>query len=309
MAIPYEFIRVLEGKQPFFDESKRSPKEQAKYLLKNGNMNGMYLGACLDSCRWGSQTTVLYEMNITEMISFIRGWMRQNKDNFQNLWHERRIDELYKRFELPYINHESCHSNKEHTKTIRDCGGKLRCAQFEIKKFKPSFVVSYSTFDENAKLERVVCFEKEPQNPIHDDAYNKKTGKLLKAYEDDFNEYQKELEQFENEDKSFVVNDYCYSIISDKGNTLSLETILKRLTITPETMRIHCPGLKCTFKRLKQMSKEERWLYGGICFGHDEPTNNLEFEFMDGWNLASYTQKWYEQLPHGKSPWFDKDIK
>ncbi len=50
-------------------DASRSPREQSQFLLQGNTMQSRYLGACLDSCRWGSETTVMYEMNVKEMIA------------------------------------------------------------------------------------------------------------------------------------------------------------------------------------------------------------------------------------------------
>ncbi|MEK6880173.1 MAG: hypothetical protein AABY22_11215, partial [Nanoarchaeota archaeon] len=101
------FIRTLERKEPYLDNERRSQKKQFEFLMQNGNMRGHYLGACLDSCRWGGQTTVMWETNIKELMDFIQNWREQNNDD-PNLYHELPIERLYKRFELPHIDHEKC---------------------------------------------------------------------------------------------------------------------------------------------------------------------------------------------------------
>ena len=120
MGIPYAFVRALKGEKPYLDKESRLPKQQAEFLVQEGNMRGKYLGVCLDSCRWGSQTTVMYEMDINGLIGFIENWMHQNAGNFQDLWHERQINELYKTFELPFIRNETCSVDSNHNDVILD---------------------------------------------------------------------------------------------------------------------------------------------------------------------------------------------
>ena len=70
--------------------SSLDPKEQLTYLLE-GNMQGEYLGACLDSCRWAGRDSIMYEMNISELVDFIDNWMGQN-DDFPSRFNENPTD-------------------------------------------------------------------------------------------------------------------------------------------------------------------------------------------------------------------------
>ncbi|MEK6932388.1 MAG: hypothetical protein AABW56_01180 [Nanoarchaeota archaeon] len=101
MRIPYKMRRVLEGKETsFLKESTRNPKAEAEFLMGSNHMKGYYLGDCIDSCRWGSIMTIMYKMDIKNIIGFIQSWMRQNENSFQNLFHERNWEDLqiyYKR--------------------------------------------------------------------------------------------------------------------------------------------------------------------------------------------------------------------
>jgi len=296
MAMPYAFLRMMEGKKIDLDKSKRSPKEQTEFLMQ-GRMAGKYLGACLDSCRWGSCTTVMYEMGVKGMIDFIQNWMRQNKENFQHLWHEKKIEELYTKFELPFIHHETCPRYKEHKGAITDFGGRLRCAHESEQKFKPSFVEYYDFFDKLSGMKRRNFHETGPDVPFSEDGFK---------YDVDQKHYERELEIFEKEEPTFLVNDVCYAIISEKGRILPLETILKRLNLSPETVKVYCNTLgPC--KRLDELSREDRddLMELRLCQGHIQPHNKTEFPF-DGWDLAFYVQKWYQQLPEGKVPLFEK---
>ena len=121
---------------PRLDKEHRVPKQQAEYLVKSGNMNGEYLGACLESIRWGSQTTVMYEFSVRDLVFFIGTWMAHNPDNFERLFHLKNNEA-----ELPHIVHEQCPAEEAHIKTIRDRAGRLRCAESIIKKLKPSYQI------------------------------------------------------------------------------------------------------------------------------------------------------------------------
>ena len=303
MGLPYTFIRVFQGQEPNTldsdrDKSDRAPKDQAKFLMQGNNMKGELLGECLDSARWGGQRTVMYEMDVHGMIGFIQNWVKQNK-NFQRLWHEREISELYSKFELPYTKHDICPSDKEHKAKTNDLEGRLRCIQVDEQKLRPSFVVSYET---NGKR---VYFEDPPSDPRPDDwDENPEDEKYFKKL---YNFYLARLKKFEKEEPTFIIRRKCNAIISDEGVVLPLETILIRLCLDPMVTR-HCyDGFQgCTPKRLAEMPEEEREFYSGRipCSGHYEANDHLEFPF-DGWDLAFYVQKWYEQVPNGKAPWFE----
>ena len=295
MGIPYAFIRAFQKKEPFLDKEKRLPKQQEIFLRREGNMKGLYLGACLDSARWGSQTTVMYEMIKKRMISFIHNWMNQNNDNFESLWHERKIEDLYKRFNLPHINHEFCPVNKNHKERISDLGGRIRCSHMDKRYLRPSFIEQISsggTFH---------FFERDPYNdlPQNESEWSDKDREII--------------EQYELEEPTAEIIEPCYAILSEKGRILSFETIINRLNLRPETKTVYCPGNEdfaplskkkgCTKERLKEMDKEERLRYEDInlCPGHSEPNDKIEFSF-DGWDLAFYVRKWWEQIKN--PPWF-----
>jgi len=181
--------------------NNKSPKKQAEFLVQKENMKGEYLSDCLDSCRWGSQTTVLYDMSIKQMISFIQKWMQQNKHNFQNLFNERKIEEAYTKFELPYINYELCPRNKEHEGVIKDLTGRLRCAHKSQQKFKPNFVRHWDFFDKLSGMTRREYSEDEPSNPFPDDAWNEETDELWK---EEYKRYQEELEQLKKKNQHLL---------------------------------------------------------------------------------------------------------
>jgi hypothetical protein len=309
MGIPYEFIRVLEGKRPtYLDIGERLPAEQAQFLMQNENMKGKYLGACLDSCRWGSYTTVMYEMTINGMIGFIQNWMSQNQGNFQ--WHERKIDEMHTRFKLPHIDHNKCPRNNNHNETIMDLLGRVRCARKSEKRFKPSYLHSYEAFDMLAGTTRVEYLEDQPQNPLTDgDVWDEKTGELLSVDKEIYEKYLADKERFDEEERTEIVDDFCYAIISDRDVVLPLETVIKRLNLRPETIEVYCKSQEYSYpaecNKVDELSKEEKKMYEliGRCQGHIQPNNKIEFPF-DGWDLAYYVQKWHEQFKNNSNPLF-----
>jgi hypothetical protein len=306
MGIPYAFLKAMKGEEPYMIKSNRLPKEQAEFLMKKSNMKGKYLGACMDSCRWGSPTTVMYETNVKGMIDFIRTWMQQNEGNFKNLWHEKQIEESYTKFELPFIHHETCPRDKEHKGVVRDLGERLRCAHKSEQRLKPSFAESWNSFDELSGMEQRQFYENEPRDPTPEDIEDEETGEMLSVNNEEYEAYLQEADLFEHEEPIFLVNDACYAIISDKGRIMPLETIIKRLNLRPESETVYC-DMSGPCKRVKELSKEEQEEHDllGICRGHYQPHNKIEFPF-DGWDLAFYAQKWYQQLPEGKALVFEK---
>ncbi len=297
-------FREMENKSPFLFKEKKEPINQVKFLL-DGNMKGQYLGACLDSCRWGSETTVMYMMGIRGMRDFIKSWMQQNEDNFQTLF---RPEELgYKELALPHIHYESCPRDSKHKGTIEDIGGRLRCAQITTKYLKPSFIESFEIVDGLSGIRERCFYEKMPSNPVPNFAFDSEgllTPECAEIYGGEYKEYLHLSKLFEEEEPTFVANDICYAILSDERMVLPLETVLKRLNLRPLFTRVSCQGEGC--KRLDELDEPERGLHRNtmLCPGHIEPHNKVEFCFS-GWTLASYVQKWYEQLPNGAAPWFE----
>lgn len=100
------------------------PKEHEKFLRDANRMRDEYLGACLDYIRWGSGDSVMYEHNTSSLIGFVQQWMNLNEDNL--IWHERSPSAD---FSLPYINTPCPSHNYPAARTIKDRGGRLRCAE------------------------------------------------------------------------------------------------------------------------------------------------------------------------------------
>lgn len=230
-SIIYPFIKVLGGKgNPNLKELENiSPKQSIEYLMKPENMRGKYLGACLDSCRWGSMTTVAWETDIRGLMNVIQKWRDENNDN-ESLYHEMTIETLYKKFELPYINYDKCPRDKNHKETFKDGLGRLRCGNRTVNKYKPSFLEEYdAAFDELSQMKVKDIYENSPINP----SYN---GDEEWVYpEPEFSNYLKDIERYKLEKPTEEVVDVCYAIISDKNIPLAFETVLKRLDIQPPT--------------------------------------------------------------------------
>lgn len=299
----FPFMKALAGeKDPNLDlpEFKgMNPKQRMEFLMQSGNMKGKYLGACLDSCRWGSTVSVMWETDVRGLMGFIQKWRDENNDN-PSLYHELKLEEAYTRFELPHINHESCPRNKFHGRTFVDNSGKVRCGHRDVSGMRPSFLESYEIFDELSQMSVQNIYERAPEDPSSWD----EEGKDLTDKED-YDRYLKLRRKYLGEEKSLEVVDVCYAILSDKNLVLPFETILTRLNRTSETRTAYCEEssngpIGC--KRLDEVPANRRDFYSFHCQGHDEPNKQVVFGF-DGWDLAFYLQRWREQ-DNGKAPWF-----
>ena len=273
----------------------KGPKQEMLYLLKDGNMKGKYLGACLDSCRWGSIVTVMYETGVDGLIGFVQEWIRQNEDNFEKIYHK---EEIPKDFKLPYIQHYKCPRDDGHEKIINTLDGKIRCNYKTEESYKPSFVTVFENYDMESQMKKKHYDHMIISHSIPDDAWDDNTGEIDSFYKEDLKQYEKQIEVFENEKETFIVTDTCNAIISDKKSILPLETIIKRLNLRPETYVIYCGGRfygsEC--KRIDELDDLEKEIHeiSGRCLGHTTSHEYTEFSF-DGWALADYVQRWYEQ--------------
>lgn len=291
MSIPYAFIRIFNHQKAFMDSQGRMPKQQAEYLMQPNNMAGKFLGECLDSCRWGSQMSVLYEMGPREMIDFIQNWMKQNEGLFQHRWHERPIGELYERFELPFIRHLTCPTNENHSNTILDYAGRVRCAHRADKELKSGYIYQYPVFDKNVQMVRMVIDDTSPpEGP--DDEYDEE-GNVVCDWSEERAACQLEIDRYKAA-KPIHLTDICYAIIREPNRVLPLETILKRLNTYPEYEMHYCNDGNC--KRTDELNTDQKKKYriNKTCPGHLQDSKKLEFPF-DGWDLAFYVMKWHEQ--------------
>lgn len=288
------------------EKSGRTIREQTDFLL-DGNMEDKPLSVCLDSSRWGGQTTVLYEMSVVDLVSFVENWMRQNGKDFQNLFLEKDDIKYYRNTKLPYVHHKTCPADEKHIGMIRDFNGAIRCAHIKEEKLKPSFVDYFDSTDLHSQMRRREYFERKPRDPVPDDAYDSKTGKLNSFWKKEEEEYEKALKEFEDEEETFAVKDTCFAILSDKGTALPLETVVRRLNLAPEYTTVYCPYYACTEQMLARMPEDERDLWNGVCHGHMVPTGETVFDF-DGYYLASVVGKWFSQSSVGAAPLYEERI-
>jgi hypothetical protein len=298
MGIPYAFIKALEGKPASLERDNRSPENQMKFLMEDNNMKGQYLGACLDSCRWGVATTVMWETDVRGLMALIEEWRKQNDDN-PSLYHERRIEDIYAKFELPHIKHEKCPASKEHEGTIKDVAGRVRCSQERLQLFRPSFIEAHGIgFNELAQMKEFYFGENEPFNPM-----------LIPDNSEERNdEYWEAKKLWDSEEQSVEVKDVCYAILNDSALILPFERVLDRLNLSSHVERNYCQPRRGSdeepCRRLNDLDEVERH-FAQIherCPGHVEQVKRAEFPF-DGWTMAFYLQKWKEQSPDGKAPW------
>jgi len=261
MQIPWrvEFPPDIDGKGPFVE---------AEYLKKDGHMKGLYLGQCLDSCRWGSIMTIMYEMNTLEMAEFIKNWMEQNKSNLKFHYEDLPAD-----FELPYVKHDVCPRNSKHK--IRNMGldGTIRCIDEDVKEIKKDYLETMTSYDEYSKSRRKEHWEAHP---------------LSGCFED---EEEEAMREYEEATEMVTIRERCGAILSEKGFIFPLTEILDRLNIFPGS-RGYCKTDVC-FERIDAEILRE-------CFGH--PVQDHFVVPFDGWTLARYAQKWYEQPPKGTAP-------
>ncbi|MFH1451943.1 MAG: hypothetical protein ABIF88_02075 [archaeon] len=309
MAIPYEMLKVLLGEgSGNLSEIQAMPADKAiKYLIDNPQfMKGRLLGACLDSCRIGTMTTCYWPTDVRGLMDLIQDWREVNDYN-PSFYHERKLGELYSRFELPRITHEKCPRKETHKETLTDLAGRIRCAHREVTLMKPSFIrTDPLSWDKHGQTSLRSFYEEMPCDPSSEDD---ETGEDLT----DRIEYEKYLrlrDEFENEEPIKVL-DICYAILREPENVpLSFESVLKRLNIQPETKLVYCGGhfgrdIPC--RRLDELdSYEKRISESSGCNGHNDVNNAVEFCF-DGWTLAFYLQKWKDQVFDGEPLWFAKN--
>jgi hypothetical protein len=257
-----------------FPPEIKGPSQEAQYLMEDENMKGRYLGQCLDNCRWGSLTTVMWEFSTLQMLEFIKNWMNQNENNLR--FHEM---ELPAGFELPYISHEKCPRDSNHKLKSQGLDGSIRCIEETVKEIREGFVETWISYDDLSRSRR-------------------------KEYmESGYDLYEEELEEINKSEilrrevgigrPTVTVKERCGAILSDRGVTLPLAEILDRLNIFYGS-RYFCKGDLCKDPLLKEFGLERQ------CFGHK--TQDHFVTPFSGWTLADYVQKWYEQLPKGSAP-------
>jgi hypothetical protein len=291
MTIAYSFLKCLAGEgNGFIAHAKRlKPEKAIEYLMRPGVMRGKLLGACLDSCRIGSMNTCYWPVDVDGMMNLIQRWREENDDN-PGLYHERKLEDLYTKFDLPWIKHEHCPRDKNHKITVVDSAGNLRCGHNTLELIRPSFTVDGSlSWDSHSQTHIRNFYEEKPADPTNYD----EGGEDI-TDEKGYQEYLENLERYETEEP-IEVKDTCYSIIKEsRTKPMAFETILRRENIQPAIKTKYCGD---AFGNLSKCKKDKSRPY---CLGHDVPNSAVEF-FFDGWTLALYVQKWKEQ---GDAPWF-----
>jgi hypothetical protein len=214
---------------PYYKElSKIGTRKALDFFKRSKNrMKNVSLGEALDFVSFGGMNFVVWELNKKGLISFIQNWMdAQEPSYFWNREGEIREEQL------PFINYKNCPSHEKHTERVRDLAGRLRCGHIEIEKFKPNFIESYSLTDDFSGMKKKYFSEDAPNEPIFDDEdFDEQTGELNLLDQERLEEYNKKKEKFDNEEPSILVHDFCYSIISDEGIYLPLESVLTRLDV------------------------------------------------------------------------------
>jgi hypothetical protein len=306
MSIPYEFVRAMEGKKPSWgDRGGRSPKDQMEFLMQDGNMKDKYLGFCLDSCRWGGRTTVMWETDVRGLMNFIQEWRGQNNDN-HDLYHERSINELFTRFELTHRKHDKCPRNEDHKEIMRDVAGRIRCGHIYSKSVRPSFArKDREEVDELSQTVGFRVYEQEPDDPRYEDD----DGDWI-VPEPEYSRYIREKEKWAKE-KPVEIFDVCYAIIDDRSVVLPFQTILERENLAPKVKETRCGDYEINrkpCKRLDELKDVERKRAEELdeCPGHIDINYEVVFPF-DGWTLAFFLQRWKEQVvydPSRELRWF-----
>jgi hypothetical protein len=312
MGMPYAFIRVLgDRKEPFLEVPGKTVKQKEQYL-RNGHMKDKFLGECLDSCRWGGPVSIMWDMAPRELIGFIQSWFQQNRTSFPRLFHERLLSELYTKFEFPYLDHKQCPIYKDkHQGKVIDRLGRTRCAHTTFKQVTPGYICEWRPphMAKDTDMEMIDFWDEAPTPPedkFSDDAYGE-DGKILDFFKEELEEAVEEYQRYQEAPKT-PIRDVCYAIISEPRDMLwSLEKLINRFNLQPKHEIVYCNGdpiSKC--KRTNELSSRDKKMYEVTehCPGH-EIVCNVEVPF-DGWDMAFYVQKWYNQFPEGQfPPWFE----
>jgi hypothetical protein len=296
------------------------PKEHAKFMMQDNLMAGKYLGACLDKCRWGSITGVMWEMTYKDMVDFIQSWMKQNPDNYTELFH----NETYHNT-LPYVKRDKCPTNPKHTVRQKDLEGIVRCGHEDVEMLKPNYITSYMSFDKNAGYEKKICYEDEPRDPLPDchcgedttswsgNKYygcgiHDKDGNLHPEYQKEWETYLADVKKFEDEEETFEFKQTCGAILDESAKILTFEEILDRVNEAPRYVTVYCGAFyevsHC--KRIDELDKDERETYAltQSCPGHRMEGRHIAACF-DGWYMSNYIKLFLEQFKQGEEPmWF-----
>ncbi len=231
-------------KHPYYEEFIKGSSGNGAGFFTGENayrMRFVSLGEALDFVSSGGLNFVGWPFSGRKMVDFIKAWMDNQKPKI--IYEEiplgkgsyraeekgREYCYTWNRFdndfdvELPYICNDACQVGG-HKRTVRDLAGRVRCAHFEIKMLRPSFVRS------NRYGDKIDYFEEYPFDPDPDDYIDKDGVSCLS--DEVLEQYQEECKKFEDEEPSCEVYDYCYSVISDAGVYLPLQTVLDRLSVS-----------------------------------------------------------------------------
>ncbi len=200
-----------------------SPAEEVAVLKQPGTMRGLYLGCCLDSCRWGSEVTVKWDMTPREMAGFVDYWIQQNPGTYAQLFHKILAGDNIK---LPYrgvIDHSHCPRDAKHNEIINDGAGRIRCAHVEHERIS-SRAYAFETEDSLTKLSVL--------------------------------EY---IDKFAPALELVVLHEPCYAIIKDlRKPVLALETVIARLRL-PSSMPYYKEHSEFPFDGWKLAHYVEKW--------------------------------------------------
>lgn len=233
---------------PYYEKFKSmNVEEVTDFFIENPrSMSHVSLGEFLDFNSFGGGNFVVWRMDNKDLVGITNKWIRSQipkkewekipVQGFSNTYRyeevSREYDYLWNRFhsafeeELPFIDRESCPVEETHERTIRDFSGRLRCAHLNIERYKPGFVKTF----QNGSGRRISFLEEEPMEPFIDERVLEELGSDV--YDEELEAYRREMIRFEGEERSLEVHDFCYSVISDVGNYLPLESVFKRLDVS-----------------------------------------------------------------------------
>jgi len=240
---------------PYYSAMKGlDSKNRIRFFREQGaeRLQHVSFGEALDLVSIGGMNYCAWQMNMKGLLNFTNAWMEKHKDGLLE-WNR-----LSKDFqvELPYINYSYCPralaSNTQHLGTIIDRSGKVRCAHTGSIWAKPSFVTEQKFVDSYSACNTSLFHAREPFDPRYEDDDGD-----LRVPEPEFSIFINERQTFPLEKLERII-DPCYSIISDKGSYLPLETVFDRISVGKESNRF-------------------------VCFP------------FSGFTLANYAQAWYKQ--------------
>lgn len=309
-AVDQQFLDLVHSDELVFLKDD-DPSTRIKKLMANDGqlMKGHYLGACLDKTRWGSIFDCMWPVTLKGLVELIGKWVEVNKDRVPELMYGEKLNDFYPDVSVPYINHEFCPRHKEHDETGSYEDGTLRCTHRTVNWLKPSFVEEYQGFDSLAQCNKIEYCERPPIDYLPNEAYETGLDDFFKqnpCWKKDYERYSEQKAKFEKEELA-AFTEVCFAIIREQDSVLPLEEVLRRKNLIPETTPVYCPGMQCSAERIATMPCDEKVVYdlSYRCPGHSEPDNRF-IVGMDGWALAAYVQKWWEQTPAGRAPLFGK---